>query len=87
MNSNMTNVQCNPFSASLENVEQYKHKVWKVWLKNIRDLGTVTPVTMEMLMSVLMLEISFENFKVVCHFTKKGTFSDLVPIDTSQPKL
>ena len=66
----MTNIHCNPFLASLENVEQYKQKVWKVWLKNIKDLGIVTPVTMVhvMLMSVLMLEISFENFKVVCHF-------------------
>ena len=53
----MKNIQCNPFSASLDNEEQYKHKVWKVWLKNIRDLCTVTPFTMVMLMSVLMLEI------------------------------
>ena len=54
-----------PFSASMENVEHYKQKVWKVWLKNIRDLGIVTPVAMVMLMTVLMLEI--EDFKVVCH--------------------
>ena len=61
----MKNVHCNHFSASLENVEQNKQKVW---LKNIRDLGIVKPVTMVMLMSVLMPEISFENLKVVCHF-------------------
>ena len=62
----MTNIYCNYISALLENVEQYKQKVWKVWLK---ILGAWVLV---MLMSVLMLEISFENFKVVCHFTKQG---------------
>ena len=64
----MTNKHWNPFLASLENVEQYKQKVWKVWMKNIRGLCIVTPVTMVMLTFVLLLEISFENFKVVCHF-------------------
>ena len=65
MNSNMTNIHCNPISESLENVEQYKQKVW---LKNIRDLRIITCVTMVMLTSVLLLEILFENFKVVFHF-------------------
>ena len=42
MNSNMTNIHCNNFSASLENLEQHKQKLCKVWLKNIRGLGIVT---------------------------------------------
>ena len=48
MNSNMTNIAymhiAFPFSASLEDVELVETKLWKVWLKNIRALGTVTPI-------------------------------------------
>ena len=56
MNSNITCILQSLFQRHWKMLT-VETKLWKVCLKNIRDLGTVTPVTMVMLMSVLMLEI------------------------------
>ena len=59
MNSNMTNIHahCNPFFSVIGKCCIVETTLWKDLLKYIRDLGTVSPVAVVMLMSVLMLEI------------------------------
>ena len=55
MNSNMTNIHahCNPFFSVIGKCCTVETKFWKVWLKYIRDLGTVSPI----IWSLSMLEI------------------------------
>ena len=56
----------------------------KFWLKNIRDLCIVTPLTMVMLMSVYVKNFILEFQSRLSFYLSRGRFSKLIPIDRSQ---